>query len=226
MIVRDAHQSGRFDASAAQATVMLGGLAKAANVGVVTEAKRIEAPSAWGRAGDETKVLWDAAKWKAEAHGTEVIPTPTWKRGTGVRTSVEITWALLRHSSGLLLLRGGGHLPAHLYRPSQKRANQAALDALADVLEPLLTAHKPNVATFSFDFNRDLRSSKQRQIIREAVTGTGLALVVPPKGTHGFRKIDGFLTTGGLPRAEMLPKRKGFDHRGIGLRLCGCSRAV
>jgi hypothetical protein len=67
-----------------------------------------------------------------------------------------------------------------------------------------------------------MRRKSQRRIVREAFAGTGLHLVVPPKGTHGLRKIDALLTTAPLATAEMLPRAKGFDHRGFVVKSCGC----
>ena len=226
MIVRDAHQSGRFDAPDAQERVMLGNLAHRANVGVVTEAVGLKSLDGWGSYGHETKVLWDDADWTLVASGTESLTTPTWKRGTSRRETVDITWAVLRHRKGPVLLRLGGHLPAHLIRPSQKAANQAALDALGPLVERLAAEHSPDITTASFDLNRDMRRKSQRLIVREAFKGTGLQLVVPPKGTHNLRKIDALLTTGDLPRAEMLPRVKRYDHRGFAVRAAACPQTT
>ena len=223
MIVRDAHESGRFDAPDAQERKMLGNLARRAIVGVVTEAVGLKPLDGWLTYGKETKVLWEDATWELIDSGTESLPTPNWKRGTSKRTTVDITWAVLRHrKKGLTLLRLGGHLPAHLIKPSQKAANQAALDTLGPLVEQLIAEHAPDITTASFDLNRNLRRKSQRLIVREAFMGTGLRLVVPPKGTHRLAKIDGLFTTGDLPDPEMLPRVKRYDHRGVAMRSCAC----
>lgn len=223
MIVRDAHQSGFHGVTQDQWTTMLTSLAGRANVGVATESVGFEPIDGWDYRGHETKVVWDASRWEHGANGVESIPTPAWKRGTGTRTSVEVEWALLRNiRTGLLLLRGGGHLPAHLFRSAQLAANKAALDGLAGVLQGVQGKHPADVCTLSFDFNRALERASQRRIIQQAVAGTSLDLVVPPSSTLRLRTIDGFLTTGDLPVAGMLDRCKGFDHRGTTLASCGC----
>lgn len=223
MILRDAHQSGRFDATQPERFVMLARLADAADVGLDTEAVGLDMIPGWASRGRETKVLWDDSTWQHQAHDTEEVPTPEWQRGTSRRKSVEIAWALLRHrKTGVMLLRLGGHLPAHLFNRAQLAANQAALDALGPLVLRLQAEHSPDVTTASFDFNRDMRRSAARRIVREAVKDTGLHLVVPPEGTRGRRKIDAFLTDGPLATADMLPRSKGFDHRGATLASCAC----
>jgi hypothetical protein len=226
VILRDAHQSGRFDATDAEEGRMLGDLDKAANIGLITEAKAItddDLPEGWDCEGDETKVVWDAAKWDLVTFAIRSIPTPTWKRGASKRDTVDITVCQMMHAkTDLTLLRLGGHLPAHLFHKAQLAANKAALDALGPLVQSLQAAHSPDVTTASFDLNRDMRRRSQRRIVREAFAGTGLHLVVPPKGTRGLRKIDALLTTAPLATAEMLPKAAGFDHRGFSVRSCGC----
>lgn len=225
MIVQDAHQSGRFDASDDERAAMLTALAQVATVGVLTEAVGVLPIEGWLSAGAETKVFFDTSAWVLEEHGKTSLPTPPWHRGSSLRTTVDLTWALLSDvDTGLTLLRVGGHLPAHLFKKPQAVANQAALTALGPALKALRTEHRPDVTTASFDFNRPLSSGKQRGIIREAVRGNHLKLVVPPKATRGLRKIDGFLTSGDLPEPSMLPKAKGFDHTGVSLLVAGCPR--
>jgi len=232
VIVRDAHQSGRFDAPDAQERKMLGNLARAAIVGVVTEAvhpsgAHLKPLDGWKTSGKETKVVWDDSAWDLAASDVESLTTPDWKRGRRAMQSVDITWVLLRHrKTGLTLLRLGGHLPAHLYRASQRAANQAALDALGPLIERLIAEHAPDITTASFDLNRNLRRKSQRLIVREAFKGTGLHLVVPPKGTHRLAKIDALLTSGDLPDPEMLPRVKRYDHRGFAVRACACPKAA
>jgi hypothetical protein len=57
VIIRHAHQSGRFDATPDQQAAMLARFTAACSVGVVTEAGGIErAPEGWDMVGDETKI--------------------------------------------------------------------------------------------------------------------------------------------------------------------------
>lgn len=225
MIIRDAHQSGHAIASVDQDQVALGGIAAAATVGVLTEGVGVRMLDGWACRGHETKVLWNAAKWTRVADGVESIATPAWKRGRSPRESVEITWALLQHVKwGVTLLRAGGHLPAHLFMRSQRAANEAALKGLAGVLEPIMGDHNPNVSTASFDLNRPVNDASQRRAVQSAVEGTGLRLIVPPQPTLGRRTIDAFLTTGPLAQAAMLPRVRGYDHRGAVLASCGCPK--
>lgn len=223
MILRDVHQSGHAPADGGQDVAALGGLAAAATVGLVTEARTVKMLEGWDSAGQETKVVWNTAKWSRIAHGIEDIPTPPWKRGTAHRTTFEVSWALLRNvKSGLLLLRGGGHLPVHLFLPAQLAANNAALNGLAEVVNRLIEENAPAVTTFSFDFNRNLRRRTHRRIVNKAIAGTGLHLVIPPQNTLGHRTIDAHLTTGDLAQVAMLPRVRGYDHRGIVLAVCAC----
>ena len=83
MIIRTAHQSGRFDATADRKAAMLAQLTRTSSVAVVTEAKSIkDVPQGWAFTGHETKILAEIERWKtssALAHtGTLVIPTPRW----------------------------------------------------------------------------------------------------------------------------------------------------
>jgi hypothetical protein len=165
----------------------------------------------------------------APRHGRH--PHPPWKRGNSPETTVEIEWALLKHrETGLRLLRFGGHLPAHLFRPTQRKANAAALAGLADALAPVIAATKPDEVTGSFDFNRPLTSTRHAKLITDAVAPLGLRLVVPPKATLGLRTIDGFVTNARCVPVDgatgMLPRQPGFDHRGCRMHTCACVTAV
>jgi hypothetical protein len=132
--------------------------------------------------------------------------------------------------TGLRLLRFGGHLPAHLFRPTQRKANAAALAGLADALAPVIAATKPDEVTGSFDFNRPLTSTRHAKLITDAVAPLGLRLVVPPKATLGLRTIDGFVTNARCVPVDgatgMLPRQPGFDHRGCRMHTCACVTAV
>jgi hypothetical protein len=217
--MRDVHQSGRFDATTARRLAVGGVIEAAASVGLLTEGVGFQLVPGWLSSGNETKVLWRDSSWEMKDRGVESIPTPPWKRGTARRTSVEVEWALLKHKErDIRLFRGGGHLPAHLLMPSQRKANQAALDGLKAAIWPIVQQFEPDQVTLSFDFNRDLRFRRQRHIVQQSVTDTGLHLVVPPEGTRLRRKIDAFLTTGKSRECTMLDRSAGFDHRGVQLR--------
>jgi hypothetical protein len=223
MILRDAHQSGHAIALAVDDLAALQGIANAATVGVLTEAVGVKMLDGWASVGHETRVVYDEARWQLMAQGVESAPTPAWKRGRSPRTSVEFAWALLRHKrTGVTLLRVGGHLPAHLYKPSQRRATEAALTALGPLILRLDAQYDPAVITASFDFNRDLTRASQRKLIEDSVAGTGLRLVAPPKSTLGRRTIDGYLTNGPLAAVRMLPRVHRYDHRGSVLACCAC----
>jgi hypothetical protein len=217
--MRDVHQSGRFDATTSRRLAVGSVIEDAASVGLLTEGVGFALVPGWLSSGNETRVLWQDTTWAMKEHGLESIPTPPWKRGTARRTSVEIEWALLQHKKrDVTLFRGGGHLPAHLFVPSQRVANRAALDGLRHAIWPVVERLQPDHVTLSFDFNRDLRFARQRGIVQQSVRDTGLHLVVPPAGTRLMRKIDAFLTTGGSPECTMLERSAGFDHRGVRLR--------
>ena len=217
--MRDVHQSGRFDATTSRRTTLGHVIEDAASVALLTEGVGFQLIDGWLSSGNETKVLWRDTSWEMKDQGVVSIRTPPWKRGNDERTSVEITWALLRHKRrGTTLFRGGGHLPAHLFKPKQRIANRAALDGLKAAVWPIVEPFEPDHVTLSFDFNRDLRLALQRRLIRRSVDGTGLRLVVPPEGTHFMRKIDGLLTTGRARECSMLEDSAGFDHRGVQLK--------
>ena len=223
MILRDAHQSGHAIAKNSDDQAALQGIANAATVGVITEAVGMRMLPGWGSVGNETRVVYEEAKWERVAGGVESVSTPAWKRGRSARKTVEYTWAVLRHKrAGVTLLRIGAHLPAHLYRPSQARANKTALKALGPFVNRLAAEHDPDFITVSADFNRNLTRPATKKLITEAVHGTGLRLHVPPKPTLRSRTIDGYLTTGPLAGVRMLPRVTRYDHRGSVLACCAC----
>lgn len=223
MIIRTAHQSGRFDATSTEQAAMLEQLVRTSSVAVVTEAAALEGlPDSWLATGHETRVLYHVPNWRLVDRGTIVIPTPPWTRGTTRKASVELEWAALhsREDPATVLLRGGGHLPAHLFHRAQRAANAAALRGLASALAPVIEQTNPDEVTLSFDFNRPLTIASQAKLVEGAVSELGLHLVVPPKATHGLRTIDGFLTTSALVDVDMLRRMPGYDHRGARLRTC------
>lgn len=227
MIIRHAHQSGHVTASAAQQAATGEEIARHSDVAGLTEALRAVAPAGWGMVGHECKILFDEALWDLTGHGTVSIPTPPWKRGKSRRTSVEIEWAkLTAPGSGFVLLRPIWHLPAHLFRTAQRRANAAALDGFAAALGPVVAKTQPDEVTGSGDNNLPLTSARTAARITDAVAPLGLRLVVPPKATRGLRTIDGFLTTARLHDVGMLAREPGFDHRGARMRTCACERVA
>ena len=81
---------------------------------------------------------------------------------------------MLRHKKrDITLFRGGGHLPAHLFLPSQRVTNRAALDGLKAAVWPLVERLGPDQVTLSFDVNRDLRFARRRRIVQQSVRGAG-----------------------------------------------------
>lgn len=212
------HQSGKFNAKIPQKALMLDHAFAQSQSGVVTEGVGLDIPSRfknWHMVGHETKVFWSDLRFKEIDHEQLVVRTPDWKRGTLDKDSVEFMYACLEDKQhGLRLLRVGGHLPAHLYKPSQRRANIAALHGLEPALRPLIGDLKPDKIIISCDFNRELRLKKNRELIEHAVHGLGLRLIVPPKATHGrLHVIDGALADYG--HASMLDWVNGYDHRGF-----------
>lgn len=213
----DCHQSGRYDATVAQKHHMVDEVVAQCSVAVITEAVGWQlARSTWSEVGHETKVIWSDSRWRRQDAGHPQIHTGEWVRGTDHRDYVEIQWALLQHrETGHTLLRAGGHLPAHLYRPAQSRANLAGLRGIPDVLGPVIGDHKPDKVIVSLDFNRELTLKRNHYLIQHAVRGANVPLkvIAPPKGTFGLRKIDGYLTDNGY--VTMLDRLPGFDHRGM-----------
>jgi hypothetical protein len=219
VILHDAHQSGRFDASLAERRAMLAQISTRAWLGGVTEGVGLDMLPGWRAIGHESKVVWNNHDFILEDHQQVAIPTPPWRRGSMQMNSVTLQAALLRIHRSAKVLRVVGHLPAHLYDPRQLRANRAALAGMTHALRPLIREWQPTLTNVSLDLNRDLRRLPQREIVQQAFLHLSLHLVVPPKGTHHRRKIDAFLTSSAMHEATMLDRISGFDHRGIRLRV-------
>lgn len=218
-IVDDNWQGGRYDATLAQTRVAVNQIVKSGTIGAMSEALKVSMPDGWLCRGHECKVMWNDAVWKRVESGVIVIDTPPWKRGTSHRVTVELTWVLLKHrTSGATLLRVAGHLPAHLTDPAQRAANAAALKALPKRVMALAHQTGADEVSISLDLNRDLRLQRNQDAMNRLLRGTGLELVIPPKGTFGQRKIDCFIVSTGLHTRHMLESRKGFDHQGWGIR--------
>lgn len=223
--MRDAHQSGHAAATRRQHVRALQQLTDACSVGVLTEAVGVPVPAGWRRTPTETAVLWDDARWLRRDSGVARILTPPWTRGTSRRTSVDLGWGLLENrASGRTLLRVGGHHPAHLDDPDQKAANDAVLEELGITLRRLHDHTRPDVLTYSADWNLDVRHVDNAREIRHTARSSGLrmTLVVPPKPTIGLirgRTIDAALTTAAAEQLPaMLDRVRGYDHRGFTFR--------
>jgi hypothetical protein len=185
---------------------------------VLTEGMGVKPARGWGMRGRETRQYWNKNKWDFHEVLHCFIDTPTWVRGTREMRHVPLELVLLSHDEVSLLL-GGGHLPAHLSKASQRVANEVALAGLKSAVLPLIKEYQPTVTTLFFDVNRDLRLEKNRELLKKSVRGTGLKLVALPKPDLGGRKISCFFTDGLKPEAEMLHRIPGYDHRGGLLRV-------
>jgi hypothetical protein len=225
MIIEDGWQGGRYDATAVQRRAAVAQMTRWCTVGAMSEAEDISAPEGWNASGQECKVLWDTEEWRKVESGVAHIRTPRWKRGTSERDEVLLTWVLLKHKrTGVLLLRVASHLPAHLADPHQKAANAAALKQLGKIVSTLAGKTGADEVSVTLDLNRDLRLKRNQDLVRRYLRGTGLHLVVPPRGTFGQRKIDCFIVSTGLYTRHMFEPRKGFDHQGWWLRYHGEAR--
>lgn len=223
MIIEDAWQGGRFDATRAERAVAVRRIiASGCTVAGMSEAKDLRVPAGWEMHGDESRVFFDTSVWTPRRAGTIVIRTGNWRRGASERDTVEFPWVPLVHPrSKVRLLRAVGHFPAHLTDPDQKAANTTALKALPERIAALMASTGADECSLSMDLNRDLRLKRNQDLVRRSFKGTGLHLVIPPKGTYGQRKIDCFLVTTGLYVRHMLAPAKGFDHQGWWLRYHG-----
>jgi hypothetical protein len=211
----DGHQGGRFDAKVLQRERMLrDNLSKVAVLGV-TEAVGLPNISGHKKVGHECKVYYNTTLWKLKDSGVLVLNTNRWVRGKSARRSVEVQWVLLENTSGWTLLRFIGHLPAHLYLLWQKRANTKALRQLGPGIKKLAKKLNPTEIDLSLDLNRDLRLEKNVTLVKKSLEGTGLHLIVPPKGTLKKRKIDMLASTAtNRGPVKMFEKHPGYDHTG------------
>lgn len=218
MIVHDAHQSGHVTATHKQVELMLHRVTSHATVGGLTEASAVTMPDGWQSAGHESRVVWDTSRWEHVASPIASIRTPAWHRGRDLRHSVDVAAAVLENKRhGVRLYRFEAHPPAHLDDDSQRAANDAFLDRIADVIAGHVDHWHPDVIIGSADFNRTLNAQADRKRVRRAFAPVGLHLHLPPKHTLGGRIIDAYVTDAHRPTVGMLTRLPGFDHRGITL---------
>lgn len=212
----DAHQSGKFKATTLQRHRMTDAISRRTRIFGTTEARGLIPPVKWRGTGGESKVVADMRVWTLVDSGVVSLSTNRWFRGRSPRKTVDLEWSLYRHNdSGETLLRLVAHLPAHLYLWWQRRANSLAVRKLSGVVSRLQKRLKPDHTDLSMDLNRDLRLHKNVALVRQSLQGTGMHLVIPPKGTHGDRKIDMIASTGHAQTVQMLPHFPGHDHRGF-----------
>lgn len=173
----------------------------------------------WLEYGEESKVVWDRHVWTERDMGTISINTVGWTRGTSRRSSVEFPWVLLEHVEGQTLLRVACHLPAHRFKPSQRKAGNQAIRGCGRRLAVLQDRLNPDETTLTGDGNVDFRLDKNVRLFEEALHPARLKILVPPKKTlRGLsnRRIELWATS--RPKGEglgMLPWLDGYDHRGV-----------
>jgi hypothetical protein len=208
-------QGGRFDATTAEWYAMLSRNAKRCSKLGVSEAVDRGPLQGWDMAGGECATTWNTKVWTKNKSTTIILDTPTWRRGTARRSGVQLEVVLLDHKDGWDLMDITTHLPAHLYKIFQQRANRAALRKMGPAIAELQRKWQPDETELAMDANRDMRLKRNRRLVREALKGTGMKLVVPPEGTHGKRKIDVRASTSDHHgKGRMFRMRPGFDHRG------------
>lgn len=212
--MRDAHQSGRFDAPLTSKLLFAHDLRTTSTTAVVTEARKLILPCNWKGHGGETQVWWDTSYWELGTLGTYKIPTPKWFRGGDTEMiNLPVPYVVLNHriKKSLRFVRAGGHHPAHLFRKVQRQANDVIVEHLGTMLDWMKLQYGADTVTYSADFNLNLHSPG----IQDWVKPAGYRLIVPPSNTFRLRTIDGALTTGAVGPVDMLPKYKGIDHRGF-----------
>ena len=180
----------------------------------------------WHEWGDESKIVWNRHLWTECDMGVISVATVAWTRGTARKTSVEFPWVFLEHAAdGQTLLRPVCHLPAHRYKPSQRKAGNQAIRGFGRRLAVLQDRLRPDETTVTGDGNVDFRLDRNVRMFEEALHPAGLRVLVPPKATlrgAARRRIELWATS--RPRGdglEMLPWLDGYDHRGIKRR---CAR--
>jgi hypothetical protein len=208
------HQGGRFTALPLQQQLMLKGNRKRCSVFGVTEGIGLPRIEGFGRRGHECKFYFDKQVWDYRDHDVESVKTNRWVRGTSARTTVEFEYIILEHQiQQWKLLRVEGHLPAHLFIPAQRRANEAALHHLGEIIREFQDEFQPDETDLGLDLNRDLRLDRNVKLVERSLKGTGVKVIMPPHGTFKARKIDLLGSTAdGNP--HMLPSWKGYDHTG------------
>lgn len=214
--MRDAWWAGLYSATDKQDERVLEEIATQTTIGAISEAKGVPMLPDWESVGCDVKIIFMPQHWRLIEHGAQHIATVDWKRGNSPRDEVLWNWAFLRNThTNLKVLRIATHLPAHLFRLNQRRANQMALDDLERVMVPVQEAYKPDLTNLSMDANRDVRLDRNKKIIKQAIKPLGLKLVIPPEGTEKRRKIDVFGTDGNVTEIAMFDDMPGRDHMGI-----------
>jgi hypothetical protein len=211
--MRTGGQGGHFSAPDKRDRQMTNQMKSVCSNFVLTEGMGVSAPSGWKVRGVETRQYWSTKVWDFHEKFTLEIDTPNWVRGTRAMSHVPLELVLLTHDE-ISLLVGGGHLPAHLTKASQRAANEAALAGLKNAVLPLMKEYRPTVTTLFFDVNRDLKLDKNLALLKRSVRGSGLKVIKLPKPDLGGRFISCFMTTGVKPKAEMVDRIKFYDHRG------------
>lgn len=209
-------QGGRFDANRPQRHSMLTLNGRKTPLFGVSEAYGLHPLEGWGMAGGECVSTWDKKVWRLKHHGVVHMPTARWIRGTSVRHTVELYYALMENVDDWTLLDLRQHLPAHLPNIFQARANTSALNQLDRHILRLQELLDPDETDYAADVNRDMRLQKNRDLMRRSLAGTGMELILPPRGTHGDRKIDVRASTCDRHGpGVMFGKRPGYDHVGF-----------
>lgn len=208
-------QGGKFSATLNQRRYMQVSNAKHTKLYGVSEALGMKPIDGWGMAGGECVSTWDKDKWTRKDHGHFSIATPRWIRGTSIRREVTFYWVLLENKDGWTLLDIRAHLPAHLFKFMQQRANTVALREMGKHIDQLQVWKKPDETDLAMDANRDMRLQKNINLMRTSLWGTGMHLIIPPSGTEGDRKIDLRASTAGdHGPGQMFGRYPGFDHEG------------
>lgn len=214
----DAHQSGKFNASTHTKSRLFKDLAEQVSIVVVTEAQDYSRVWGWNSHGRETKIYWKPDRWSLEYKGFSALEVGKWERGGQPRDKFVVPWVVLEHTElNLRVVRSGGHHPAHLYRKAQREANAAVVKQLPKFLMELEEVYKPNIITYTADFNLNLRSKRVQDRILQDLPPR-YDLVIPRFNTHGIRVIDGGISTGTIPAVTPLPSYPDIDHRGFKFR--------
>lgn len=231
MIWRDAHLSGKFEATLDQwnaaASELTGPLRT--DVFALTEVggvKRLALPVGWGQyspsnmPGLDGLIAWDGSVFRQRpvAKGAELLTDLDF----GDRRGVGLTWVLLRDlRNGGTLLRFVSHWPAHVqqgdsFRRGKKvsrrdrasvRAWKATEGYVGPFLADLIERHDPDAVVGSSDFNVDLLRRVWVKRLNGAHAEAGLHVLAPTEGTHGKRAIDAFVT-------DAKRRRKVVDRKG------------
>jgi hypothetical protein len=200
-------QGGKFSATPLQRKAMLTFNGRRTHLFGTSEALGLQPLPGWGMTSGECVVTWHKDTWKLEDHGHFSIRTPRWIRGTSVRHSVEFYWTLLDIVA---------HLPAHLFKFFQQRANTVALREMSKHIEQLQVWKEPDETDLAMDANRDMRLAKNVDLMRRSLVGTGMHLIIPPAGTEGDRKIDLRASTATrVGPGVMFGHHSGLDHVGF-----------